>query len=194
MGCSEGVLGLPEMLFSSSRVTLEHEASGVALDFTAADALKGWVSEALPPLQVKVAKEWQMARQHEIKAQKAVQLEYDWTFTTPYTGSIVTSERASQPIGPGDIGHYTAHPTPACTSTADANTASNAAAVSGDVSAAATATAEGANEGEGAMTEGGSTQGAPTLPQWEDTTEQIDRALLMERDPILFFDEVCAMA
>lgn len=41
VGCGEGVRALPEMLFSSSRVTLTHLASGVALDFNAADALKG---------------------------------------------------------------------------------------------------------------------------------------------------------
>lgn len=28
------------------------------------------------------------------------------------------------------------------------------------------------------------------LPVWEETSETIDRALLMEREPILFFDEV----
>ncbi len=28
------------------------------------------------------------------------------------------------------------------------------------------------------------------LPTWQETTETIDRALLMEREPILFFDEV----
>jgi hypothetical protein len=28
------------------------------------------------------------------------------------------------------------------------------------------------------------------LPEWQDTTDQIDRSLLMERDPILLFDEV----
>jgi hypothetical protein len=52
----EGVKALPEMLFSSSRITLLHEPSGVALDFTALGALRGWLAEGLPPLQVKVAK------------------------------------------------------------------------------------------------------------------------------------------
>ncbi len=51
----DDVKALPEMLFSSSRVTLLHEASGVALDFTALDALRAWKQEGLPPLQVKVA-------------------------------------------------------------------------------------------------------------------------------------------
>uniref|UniRef100_A0A7S0RYW5 TIP41-like protein n=1 Tax=Chlamydomonas leiostraca TaxID=1034604 RepID=A0A7S0RYW5_9CHLO len=160
VGCGEGVRALPEMLFSSSRVTLEHEASGLALDFTAADALKGWVSEALPPLQVKVAQEWQRARRHEIEAQKAVQLEYDWTFTTPYTGTVVPTQRAHEPTGPGDVGHY---------SSSSSSTASGSGGA-GDAQAPVQAQVQ--------------------LPEWEETSEQIDRALLMERDPILFFDEV----
>ncbi len=51
----DDVKALPEMLFSSSRVTVLHEASGMALDFTALGALQAWHEEKLPPLQVKVA-------------------------------------------------------------------------------------------------------------------------------------------
>ena len=43
------------MLFNTSHVTLTHAGSGVVLDFTALEGLKGWHEEALPPLQVKVA-------------------------------------------------------------------------------------------------------------------------------------------
>jgi hypothetical protein len=58
------VKALPEMLFSSSRVTLLHEPSGVALDFTALGALRGWLQEGLPPLQVKVAQVCSFAVPH----------------------------------------------------------------------------------------------------------------------------------
>lgn len=46
---------LPEMLFHTNLVELTHVASGTTLSFNAGDALRGWVAEALPPLQVKVA-------------------------------------------------------------------------------------------------------------------------------------------
>jgi hypothetical protein len=49
------VVTLPEMLFSSSRVTFLHKPSGIALDFTALSGLRAWVEEGLPPLEVRVA-------------------------------------------------------------------------------------------------------------------------------------------
>ncbi|GFR46049.1 hypothetical protein Agub_g7519, partial [Astrephomene gubernaculifera] len=83
------VLVLPEMVFNRNRVELVHEASGTIISFNALDALMGWKNEDLPPLQVRVAQEWRKAREHEIEQQKAVQLTYDWTFTTPYTCTVV---------------------------------------------------------------------------------------------------------
>jgi hypothetical protein len=52
----EGMFSLPEMLFDQSSVVLTHEASGLSISLTARDALKEWRQEALPPLQVTVAK------------------------------------------------------------------------------------------------------------------------------------------
>eukprot|EP00983_Pelagomonas_calceolata_P110517 1159679-Pelagomonas_calceolata.AAC.6 len=88
---SKGIISLPEMLFNTSGVSLAHEPSGVAITFTAMDALRGWRQEDLPPLQVKVAHAWQKARLAEIQAQNAVRLEYDWTYTTPYSGTVLPS-------------------------------------------------------------------------------------------------------
>mmetsp|Transcript_6371 Transcript_6371/g.14150 ORF Transcript_6371/g.14150 Transcript_6371/m.14150 type:complete len:312 (-) Transcript_6371:336-1271(-) len=146
------VITLPEMLFNRSRLTLLHEASGVALDFNALDALRGWQEEGLPPLQVSVAQEWRRAREHEIKQQQAVQLQYDWTYTTPYCGTVCRADaQQAKPTtgadaGAGPQGVAGASPAPEMS--------------------------------------GGS------VPAWHDTTDQIDRGLLMERDPILFYDEV----
>jgi type 2A phosphatase activator TIP41 len=111
------------MLFDHSNVTLSHEASGTCISLNALDALREWRVERLPPLQVSSATTWQNARKEEIKMQRAVQLEWDWTYTTPYTGSV-------------------------------------------------------------------SSPSSSTSLAWTETKEQIDRGLLMERDPIIFYDEV----
>lgn len=146
------VLSLPEQLFGHSRVTLTHAPTGLVIDFNAFDALHGWQEEGLPPLQVKVASSWQQARQQEIAMQNAVKLEWDWTFTTPYAGSLSqTDAHGYADSEPTTVAHPGHHPAPLPVN--------------------------------------------PTWdpyqgPGWEETTLQIDRGLLMERDPILFYDEV----
>jgi type 2A phosphatase activator TIP41 len=110
------VRALPEQLFADNSLKLVHEASGTCLAFNAVDALKGWKEENVPPLQVNLAKTWQSSRKQEIMRQNAVILAYDWTFTTPYSGS--------------------------------------------------------------------------TDSTWQESTEQIDRAMLMEREPILFYEDL----
>lgn len=81
-------LTLPEILFGNSYLQLTHEATGKCIHFNALDALLSWRKENLPPLKVPVANKWQQAREEEIKKQNALVLEYDWTYTTPYTGSL----------------------------------------------------------------------------------------------------------
>jgi len=112
---------LPEMVFGGSRLDITHEESGIALSFGAKDALKGWQAEGLPPLHVQLAGEWQNAREQTMP-EDLTRVEYDWTFTTGYTGSVAT------------------------------------------------------RGGEEAA--------------WEACEGGIDRARLMRRDPILFFDEM----
>lgn len=90
-----GVLTLPEILFGNSSLQLRHNASGVTLNFTALEALQQWKQDNLPPLKVAVAKEWQAARQQEIEKQQAVVLDYDWTYTTSYAGSLTMDSASS---------------------------------------------------------------------------------------------------
>jgi type 2A phosphatase activator TIP41 len=90
-----GVLTVPEILFGNSGLTLTHAASGVALSFTALDALRAWRREDLPPLKVTVAQQWQAARREEIQRQQAQVLEYDWTYTTPYQGTVAAGGGAA---------------------------------------------------------------------------------------------------
>eukprot|EP00803_Ostreobium_quekettii_P001722 evm.model.scf_441EXC.15 EVM.evm.TU.scf_441EXC.15 scf_441EXC:72234-76187(-) len=83
-----GVLTIPEMVFGNNCLSFTHTATGVQLHFSALDALKAWREEDLKPLQVKGAERWKQSHQKEIEEHGAVQLEYDWTYTTPYTGSL----------------------------------------------------------------------------------------------------------
>lgn len=92
-----GVLTVPEILFGNSNLQLTHQASGTTLSFEAVDALRAWRQEDLPPLKVTMAQQWQAARREEIQRQQAVVIEYDWTYTTPYQGTVsVTSDAPLQ--------------------------------------------------------------------------------------------------
>lgn len=119
--------------------------------------------EALPPLKVTGAGAWQKARQAEIEKQNALLLEYDWTYTTPYTGSTTTTADMAATIANGSSAN----------GAGSANVAEAPASTQGeggDASAAAASCS------------------APA--QWEETEEGMDRDLLQRRDPILFYDDV----
>lgn len=50
------IFSLPEMLFDQNRVSLHHEASGVAIELSAKEALRAWrEADSGTPLQVSVA-------------------------------------------------------------------------------------------------------------------------------------------
>ncbi|KAK9112635.1 hypothetical protein Scep_020154 [Stephania cephalantha] len=74
---------LPEMVFGESGLFLIHPNSGVKLHFNAFDALVGWKTEKLPPVEVPAAAKWKFRS----KPFQQVVLDYDYTFTTPYCGS-----------------------------------------------------------------------------------------------------------
>ncbi|XP_042058517.1 TIP41-like protein [Salvia splendens] len=74
---------LPEMVFGESCLILKHINSGITLHFNAYDALCGWKLEALPPVEVPAAALWKFRCQPNDQ----VILDYDYTFTTPYSGS-----------------------------------------------------------------------------------------------------------
>lgn len=81
----ENMLGtshLPEMVFGDSSLELVH-TSGINIYFNAFDALRGWKKEALPPVEVPAAAKWKFRS----KPFQEVILDYDYTFTTPYSGS-----------------------------------------------------------------------------------------------------------
>lgn len=94
----------PEMLFDSA-LELVHEKSGVSLRFEAEDALRAWRAHGLPAIQVAAARAWTAAhverfgkmdetRRGTWNSTEASE-SYDWTFTTPYGGTVAsTSGRA----------------------------------------------------------------------------------------------------
>ncbi len=108
---------LPELLFENAVMDFVHTQTGARLCFNAYEALRSWAENPLPPIQVAVSQDWQRTRLHDINELGVKRLDYDWTFTTSYSGH--------------------------------------------------------------------------TNGQWRDTHVGIDRELLMRKEPILFYDEIC---
>ncbi|KAJ0641131.1 putative TIP41-like protein [Helianthus annuus] len=83
---------LPEMIFGDSTLVLKHISSGTKIHFNAFDALVGWKNEPLPPVEVPAAAQWKFRRlpitcHIKNKPFEQIILDYDYTFTTPYSGS-----------------------------------------------------------------------------------------------------------
>ncbi|KAL8541515.1 hypothetical protein ACS0TY_002690 [Phlomoides rotata] len=74
---------LPEMIFGESSLVLTNVSSGIKVHFNAFDAMCGWKQESLPPVEVPAAAKWKF----RWKPTDEVILDYDYTFTTPYSGS-----------------------------------------------------------------------------------------------------------
>lgn len=84
---------LPDMVFNKNLLRLEHK-TGVAIEFNALDALKQ-VDETSDPLRVAIADDWQTARSGCPFVRKIAK-PYDWTFTTPYKGTLKASENGEK--------------------------------------------------------------------------------------------------
>jgi len=194
-----GVLTVPEILFGNSSLELTHAASGVTLSFGALDALRAWRTEDLPPLKVTVAQQWQAARREEIQRQQAVVLEYDWTYTTPYQGTVkrTLSPAAAAAAAEAQHGSDGQQQLEICTSLGaqpQSPTAAAQAHEAANMAATATMTAASPHATAAALPHGSKSSGSQSsaaLPTWQPTQRQADRALLLSRDePILFFAEV----
>ncbi|XP_065184629.1 TIP41-like protein [Sycon ciliatum] len=77
---------LPEMVFGENCLRIAHQA-GFALEFRALDALK-LVDDKKEWMHVPVADQWQKERQGVTGVDKCSN-PYDWTYSTPYRGSLV---------------------------------------------------------------------------------------------------------
>ncbi|CAI5495274.1 unnamed protein product [Closterium sp. Naga37s-1] len=82
---------LPEMVFGKSCLRAEHLGTGVGVQLGALEALRGWKEARLPPVKVPAAAAW---GKRSCPSTDII-LDYDYTFTTPYRGSIITSSSAS---------------------------------------------------------------------------------------------------
>lgn len=85
---------MPDMLFNNNVLRLEH-FTGLGIEFNALDALR-MVEDVKDPLQVAVAGGWQSARADFPFARKIVK-PFDWTFTTPYRGTLISGTRRVKP-------------------------------------------------------------------------------------------------
>eukprot|EP00951_Prasinocladus_malaysianus_P042625 scaffold519381_cov48-Prasinocladus_malaysianus.AAC.1 len=92
---------------------MHHEATGTSINFNAFDALREWHAAKLAPVRVAGSNQWLATRRREVEMSNATYLEYDWTFTTPYAGSVYPSHpsttaesrafNASGPPKPGQL-------------------------------------------------------------------------------------------
>ncbi|KAK9867955.1 hypothetical protein WJX84_002593 [Apatococcus fuscideae] len=123
------VMSLPEQLFGGNSLQLRHAEHDLKLSFSAFPALAEWQQESLPPLQVSSAEQWSQSRELDIKTHQPLRFEYDWTFTTPYRGTLSSSAPDASSSGQGRLG-------------------------------------------------------------WKESSQRIDKGMLMSRDPILFYAEV----
>jgi type 2A phosphatase activator TIP41 len=82
---------LPDMLFANNYLKLNHK-NGFGIEFNAYDSLL-LVDPKADLIKVSVAKEWQESRADCEFIDKMVH-PFDWTFTTPYKGSLVSNDKS----------------------------------------------------------------------------------------------------
>lgn len=66
---------VPEATFVNNSVEIQHDATGVVFSFCALEALRAWCCLGNPPLKLPSGKS----------------VDWDWTFTTPYTGCVTVA-------------------------------------------------------------------------------------------------------
>ncbi|GJP33836.1 hypothetical protein CLOM_g18343 [Closterium sp. NIES-68] len=82
---------LPEMVFGRSFLRVQHLATGVGVQFGALEALRGWKAGRLQPVKVPAAAAWGKRS----RPSTDLILDYDYTFTTPYCGSVISTSSPS---------------------------------------------------------------------------------------------------
>ena len=92
----------PEMVFTSSFLSLENKSTGLTLRLSAADALAQVLPAGERPVQVAAAKHWQSANTTVVETALRTEEDsgtgpsHDWTFTTGYRGTLgVESSQAA---------------------------------------------------------------------------------------------------
>ncbi|KAI9710319.1 MAG: hypothetical protein M1820_002814 [Bogoriella megaspora] len=78
----------PEMIFGDNYVEITHKATGWSINFNAFDALDLVDKTGNEMLRVAHSKEWQTSRQHHNEEITQVVKPFDWSYTTPYSGTV----------------------------------------------------------------------------------------------------------
>ncbi|KAI9811670.1 MAG: hypothetical protein M1826_003122 [Phylliscum demangeonii] len=84
----------PEMIFGDNLVSIEDERSGWGLQFNAFDALDRVDKTGQARLTVSYSREWQKNREKVHEGIKEVVKPFDWSYTTDYRGTVVSSPTA----------------------------------------------------------------------------------------------------
>jgi len=89
---------LPEMVFGRNEVVLEHTPTNFRITFNCLDALSAVDHTKAPPISVKASAEWSKgnaAQLLKLKEEKSLEADaikaFDWTFSSPYQGTISPS-------------------------------------------------------------------------------------------------------
>ncbi|KAL2886538.1 TIP41-like protein [Ceratocystis lukuohia] len=90
---------VPEMIFGDNMVAIEHVPSGWSIEFNAFDALNGVEKTAKNMLQVSYARDWSSSRETSNSHVHEVVKPYDWSYTTPYSGTLDAKSAAMMQEG-----------------------------------------------------------------------------------------------
>lgn len=104
---ASGARELPEMLFWSG-LFLSDSTSGTVIRLSTLDALSEWAREQLAPPSVRVAAEWREGHRRRfgdgchpcigyMRSDDPSEQSLDWTFTTPYRGSVDCTSGSFRP-------------------------------------------------------------------------------------------------
>jgi type 2A phosphatase activator TIP41 len=86
----------PEMIFGNNSVEIKHQATGWGIRFTALDALDLVDKTGESMLKVAYSEAWQKMRQQVHEDIKEIVKPFDWTYTTPYKGTVLDSNTSPQ--------------------------------------------------------------------------------------------------
>lgn len=160
------------MIFGDNLVSVRHDPTGWAVEFTAEAALDAVDKTGANMLQVAYAGEWSSSRErssaHDIRE---VVKPYDWSYSTTYRGTEIEGQGAPA-----------VDTTTTTTTNGDSSSSTN-----GTTTAAAPRKKKLSPAGPSPTTTNGNHNSQPPPPP---ASKQIPLELLRRRDPILFFDEV----
>lgn len=81
---------VPEMIFGNNLVRVSHESLGIDIRWTAFDALDR-VDKTGTALKVSYSDSWNRTRDEHTEDIKHVTKPFDWTYTTPYCGTLLST-------------------------------------------------------------------------------------------------------